>query len=55
MAVPTRLTSGQGLEVVMRKHPSSFKLNGPIAEKNEASIRDNAKVTLYDGTYIVCE
>ena len=31
----------------MRKHPSSFKLNGDLAEKN-ARVKD-AEVVLYEG------
>lgn len=37
----------KGLRVSMRKHPSSFKLQSPLKEKNDA-ITDTA-VTLYDG------
>jgi len=37
----------KGLTITMIKHPSSFKLNGALAEKN-ASVKD-AKVELYRG------
>ncbi|XP_072026436.1 aspartate dehydrogenase domain-containing protein-like [Amphiura filiformis] len=37
----------KGLRVTMRKHPSSFKLNSPLKEKND-EIEDK-QVVLYDG------
>ncbi len=45
--------SFQALRVTMRKHPSSFKLNDPLKEKND-EITDKP-VVLYDGeSYCDC-
>ena len=37
----------QGLKVTMKKHPSCFKLNSPLKEKNDEVV--DSAVTLYDG------
>lgn len=35
--------------VTMRKHPSSFKLNGDLFEKNEDAKQGDDEVILYEG------
>ena len=42
----------EGLKVTMKKHPSSFKLLGELAEKNK--LVGNEPTTLYEGECFTC-
>eukprot|EP00051_Salpingoeca_urceolata_P016070 m.211927 g.211927 ORF g.211927 m.211927 type:complete len:355 (+) comp18582_c0_seq2:1574-2638(+) len=39
----------KGLTVTMRKHPSCFRLNGPLADRCRAAEAEQGEVTLYEG------